>query len=90
MNVLLMCGDVPPTVVEIHDCNGYMVDGGRNDAEYLAEFMEDEVKNYETYKTCTYVFYFDGEGYVQKSGRRFCAFYPSARVFHGDEHVISL
>ena len=58
VNILVMCGDVPPTAVDIHDCTGHMVEGGNKDAKYLAGFMEDEVKNYDTYKTCTDVFYF--------------------------------
>ena len=56
----------PPAVVDIHDCNGHMVQGVKNDAEYLAEFMEDEVKQYDNYKTCTDVFHFDVAGKVQK------------------------
>ena len=38
-NILVMCGDVPPTVVNIHECNGNMVEGGNKYAEYLAEVM---------------------------------------------------
>ena len=60
VNVLVMCSDVPLTVVYIHDRTGYMVEGGKKGAEYVAEVMEDEVKKYDTYKTCTDVFYFDG------------------------------
>ena len=26
-NILVMCGDVPPTVVNIHDFTGHMVEG---------------------------------------------------------------
>ena len=29
LNVLVMCGDVPPTVDDIHDCIGNMVEGVR-------------------------------------------------------------
>ena len=29
VNVLVMCGDVPPTVDDIHDCIGNMVEGVR-------------------------------------------------------------
>ena len=67
-----------------------MVEGGKKDAEYLAEVMEDEVKKYDTYKICTYEFYFHGAGIVQKSKRRLCALYPRTYVFHGGEHIISL
>ena len=90
VNVLVICGDVPPAVVDIHDCNGHMVQGVKNDAEYLAEFMEDEVKQYDNYKTCTDVFHFDGADNVQKILRRLCALYPRDYVLHGGEHVISL
>ena len=36
------------------------------------------------------MFYFDGSGNVQKSGRLLYAFYTRAYVFHGVEHVIYL
>ena len=83
VNLLVMCGDVPPTVVNIHDCTRHMVEGGKKDAKYLAEVMEDEVKKYDTYKTCTNVFYFDGAGSLQKNGRRLCSLYPRSYAFHG-------
>ena len=90
VNVLVMCGDVPPAVVDIHNCTGHMVEEDNKYDEYLAEVMEDEVKKYDTYKTCTDAFYFDGAGNVQKSGRRLCALYPRIYVFRGVEHVIYL
>ena len=39
--VLVIHGDVPPTIVDIHDCTGQMFEGENKDAEYLAEVMED-------------------------------------------------
>ena len=67
-----------------------MVEGGNEDAEYLAWVMEDGVKKYDTYKTCTVMIYFDGSINVQKSVRGIFALYPRAYIFHGGENVISL
>ena len=36
VNNLVMCSDVSPTVVGIHDCMDYMDAGGNKDAKYLA------------------------------------------------------
>ena len=44
VNILVMCGDVTPAVVDIHDCTAHIIEEGKKDAEYLAEVMEDEVK----------------------------------------------
>ena len=90
VNIPVMCGDVPPAVVDIHDCTGHMVEGDNKDAEYLAEVMEYELKNHDTYKKCTDMFYFYGAGNVHKSGKRLCALYPRDYVFHGGKHIISL
>ena len=83
VNNLIMCDDVPPTVVDIHDCTCHMAAGGKKDAKYLAGVMDPE-------RMHTDVFYFDGAANVQKGGLRLCALYPRAYLFHCGEHVISI
>ena len=82
VNNIVMCADVPPKVVDIHDCTYHMAVGGKKDAEYLAGLMEEEIVKF--YPECmhTNIFYFDGAATVQKVGLRLCAFYPRAYVFH--------
>ena len=38
-----MCCDMLPTVVDIHNCTGHIVEGGKKDAKYLAEVRDDEL-----------------------------------------------
>ena len=90
VNNLVMCDDVPPTVVDIHDCTDHMDAGGKKDAEYLAGLMEEEIITFYPERMHTDTFYFDGAANVQKCALRLCDFYPRAYVFHGGEHVISL
>ena len=33
VNVLVMCGAVPPEVVDIHDCTGHMVEWGERNTK---------------------------------------------------------
>ena len=89
VNTLVVCGDVPPTVVDIHDCTDHMAEGGKKDALYLAGVMQEEIEKFDKEKKYTDVFYFDGASNVQKAGLRLTALYPRAYVFHGGEHVIS-
>ena len=77
-----MCCDMLPTVVDIHNCTGHIVEGGKKDAKYLAEVRDDELKTYDTHKTCPDVFYFNGECNVQKIRSRLCSLYPRDYVFH--------
>ena len=41
VNNLVMRANVPPTVVDIHDCTDHMAAGGKKDAQYLAGVMEE-------------------------------------------------
>ncbi len=34
LNILVLCGNVPPTVVSIVDCTSHISDGGKKDATY--------------------------------------------------------
>ena len=90
VNVLIMCDDVPPAVVVIHDCTDHMAAGGKKDAEYLAGVMGEEIFKFDSERMNTDFFYFDGAANVQRGSLRLCALYPTSYVFHGGEHVVSL
>ena len=90
VNNLVMCADVPPTVVYIHDFTDHMAAGGKKDDEYLAGVMEEDILKFDLEHMHTNVLYFDGAANVQKGGLILCALYPRAYVFHGGKHVISL
>ena len=90
VNNFVICADVHPTVVNIHDCTNHMDAGGNKDAEYLAGVMEEEIVKFDPERMHTNVFYFYGAANLQKGGLRLCLLYPRAYVFHGGEHVISL
>jgi hypothetical protein len=90
INVLGLCADTPPTCVAIKDCSGHMSEGGKKDAEYIAEMMEDIIVPYDTDKTKSIIFWFDGASNVQKAGRILQAKFPRSYALHGGEHVVSL
>ena len=46
-NNLVMCADVPPAVVDIHDCTDHMAVGGKKDAQYLAGVMEEDIVKFD-------------------------------------------
>jgi hypothetical protein len=90
INVLGLCADTPPTCVAIKDCSGHMSEGGKKDAEYIAEMMEDIIVPYDTDKTKSIIFWFDGASNVQKAGRILQAKFQRSYSLHGGEHVVSL
>ena len=90
VNNVVMCADVPPTVVDIHDCTDHIAAGGKKDAEYLAGDMQEEIVRFDPECMHTNVLYFDGAANVQNGGLRLCALYPRSYVFHDREHFILL
>ncbi len=90
IKMLVMCGDKQPAVVSICDCTNHMVDGGKNDAEFIMIFFKTKVDEFEPTKVYTDSFFFDGAANMQKAGRILCAHFPWAMCFHGVEHVLSL
>ena len=64
VNNLVMWSDVPPTVVDIHDCTDHMAAGGKKYAKYLAEVMEEEIFKFDPERMHADVFYFDGAANV--------------------------
>ena len=64
--------------------------GGKKDAEYIANLLEDVIVPYEPDKTKSTIFWFDGAGNVQKAGKILQAKFPRSYSLHGGEHVVSL
>jgi hypothetical protein len=90
INVLGLCADIPPIFVAIKDCSGHMSVGGKNDVKYIANLLEDVIVPYDPDKTKSAIFWFDGAGNVEKSGRIIQAKFPRSYSLHGGERVVSL
>ena len=71
INVLGLCADTLPTCVAIKDCSGHMSVGGKKDAEYIANLLEDVIVPHDPDKTRSTIFWFDGAGNVRKTGKFF-------------------
>ena len=80
VNNIVMCADVPPKVVGIHDCTDHMATCSKKDAEYLSGIMEEAIFKFDPERMNTYVFYFDGAANVQNSCLRLCTLYQRAYV----------
>ena len=91
MNILGMCGTIPPVTISIHDCTGHMAMGGKKDAPFIANLFEEKILECDPHGLLTDVFFFDGASNVQKAGEVLMAKFPHSFCFHGGgEHVISL
>ena len=82
VNVLVTCGEVPPTVIAINDCTGHMAAGGKKDASFIAKMFHSDVDKYDKEKSLTDLFFFDGASNVQKAGQILTARYPRATCCH--------
>ncbi len=90
INVLGLCADSPPTCVAISDCSGHMSTGGRKDARYIAEMMEEIIQPYDPEKIRSTLFWFDGANNVQKAGKILETKFPRSYTLHGGKHVVAL
>ncbi len=90
LNMLVMCGGEAPVVVSICDCTDHMVAGKKKDAEYIMNFFQRKVDEWDESRMYTDCFFFYDAANVQKAGAILCARYPRAMCFHGGEHVLSL
>ncbi len=50
INMLVMFGDKPTTVISICDCTDHMVDVGKNDAEIIMIFFKTNVDEFDPTK----------------------------------------
>ena len=89
-NMFGLTGDVPPCPVAIIDATEHMAAGGKKDAAYIAQYMEEHMLKYDPDKTLTDLLLFDGASSVQKGGDVLEAIFPRVTTIHGGEHVISL
>ena len=90
VNVLGSTANIPPVVLEIHDCHAHMASGGRKDAPYISSIFFDHLEELDPNKNLTDVLFFDGAKNVQKAGEIIEAKYPRVTCLHGAEHCISL
>ncbi len=67
-----------------------MVAGKKKDADYIMNFFQRKVDEWDESRMYTDCFFFDSAANVQKAGAILCARYPRAMCFHGGEHVLSL
>ena len=90
INVLGHCADTPPNCVASKDFSGHISVGGKKNAEYIANLLEDVIVPYDPDKTRSTIFLFDGDGNVQKAGKILQAKFPRSYSLHCGEHVVSL
>ncbi len=87
MNILTMSNAFPLMIISFQDCTKHMAEGGKKDALYIANLFDKKVMEYNTLKTCTDVFYFDGASNVQKAGEVLMTRFPPSSCFHGSKHA---
>ena len=90
LNILMCCGDLPPSIIAIKDCTEHLAEGGKKDASYVADEFRKEVEKYDPTTKLTNGFWFDGASNVQKAGDILTAKFVHAACHHGCEHAISL
>ena len=79
LNILVLCGDLPPSVLAIKECTEQLVKGGKKDASYVASEFSKEVEKMD--KT--------GTSNVQKAGEILTIKHPHAACYPGFEHNVS-
>lgn len=77
-------------VLEIVDCSKHLSNGGKKDAEYIAELFKPHMEQLDSKKTLIDTVFFDGASNVQKAGELLEVDFPMVTVLHGAEHVVSL
>ncbi len=91
MNILAMSGKFPPMMISIQNCTKHMAEGEKKDALCIADLFDKRVMEYDTLKTCTDVFFFDGASNVQKAGEMLMArFLCSFLLPRGQTYCFSL
>ena len=89
LNILVLCGDLPPSVLAIKECTEQLVKGGKKDASYVASEFGEEVEKMDRTGTYADFFWFDGASNVQKAGEILTVKHPHAACYPGFEHNVS-
>ncbi len=91
INVLACSPGNPACVLDVVDCTLHMSEGGKKDANFIAQEMLQVLRKLDNIKkgSVTQIM-FDGASNVQKAGAIIAQHYPCAIVEHGAEHVVSL
>ena len=45
LNIVMCCGDLPPSIVAIKECTSHLQAGGKKDASYVADELKRRLKN---------------------------------------------
>ena len=83
-------GNCFPVVSCIRECTKHLAAGGSKNCIYIAHGFTEMVNHYDPKGTDWGVFYFDGAGNVQKTGRLLEARFPRTTCLYGGEHALAL
>jgi len=90
VNMMAVGVHCPPATIEIADCSGYMITGGKKDAEFIANQFLPKLEEYDPNKELVDIVAFDGAYNVQKAGLLLTIPYPGITVLNGIEHCVAL
>ncbi len=90
LNILVLCGNTPPTVVFIVDCTSHMSDGGKENSTNIMNQFWRKMNEIDADKKLTNCSFFDGTSNFQTAGAILCATYRQAMYFHGGENILYL
>ena len=90
VNMMAVGVHCPPATIEIADCSGHMVTGGKKDAEFIANQFLPKLEEYDPNKELVDIVAFDGAYNVQKAGLLLTIPYPGITVLNGIEHCVAL
>ena len=91
LNILGSSIYMPACCLEIVDCHEHMANGGKKDAQFIANcFIPYVEKCSKDGKNFVDLCLFDGAANMQKAGEVLGALYPRISCLHGAEHVMSL
>ena len=76
--------------MEIVDCQGHLVDGGRNDGKFVCNRFLDHMKEIYPENKLSYIVMFDGYLNVQLGGNVLKVNFAKLTVIFGVEHTVSL
>ena len=80
MNILVSVKNHPVAVLELVDCQGELVDGGKKDRTFICNIFLNHIRKIDLHKTITYVVMFDGASNVKLGGELLKVHYPKISV----------